>query len=465
MGDQERIEPRALLEKQQEDILQCPFPTVKERTNTLLRLKQMLIDHEAAFIEALVSDMRRPAFEAFSFEIALLLNEIEYVCRSLKRWARFERSYQFKFGYIEALRTKRSPYGSVLIISPWNYPLQLALMPAISALAAGNRCVIKPSEYAPATSELLHKVVSQTFPPELVSVITGDRQLAKQLTTLPWDLVFFTGSQETGKAVSQQAAEQLTPVILELGGKNACILDETGFSPETIREIVWGKFLNAGQTCIAPDTLFVHESVYERTLSEISAALLAFYGEFPNDSKDYARICHDRHFQKLLHVIAQGKVLYGGTYNADDLFIAPTVLTDIQPGSSIMQEEIFGPVLPVIPYTDLKSLLDQKVIQRDALVAYVFSKNKQHIEWMKNYMRSTTVSVNQVIHHGANPRVAFGGVGRSGHGSYHGKAGFLSFSYEKTDYNAYRYLHVSDKFPPYSDQDMRIVRKFRKWLL
>ncbi|WP_336785689.1 aldehyde dehydrogenase family protein [Paenibacillus sp. MMO-177] len=465
MGDQDSTALRALLEKQQEAIIQCQFPTVKERTNTLLRLKQMLIDHEAAFIEALVSDMKRPAFEAFAFEIALLLNEIEYVCKSLKQWARFERSYQFKFGYIEAVRKKRSPYGSVLIISPWNYPLQLALMPAISAIAAGNRCVIKPSEYAPATSELLQQVVSQTFPPEVLTVVTGDRHLAKQLTTMPFDLVFFTGSQETGKAVSQQAAEQHIPVILELGGKNACILDESGFSPEAIREIVWGKFLNAGQTCIAPDTLFVHESVYERTLSEVSSALLAFYGEFPSDSRDYGRICHDRHFQKLLHFFAQGKVRCGGAFDADDLFIAPTVLTDIQPESSIMQEEIFGPILPVIPFRDLKDLLDLKAIQRDALVAYMFSKNKQHIEWVKNYMRSTTVSVNQVIHHGANPRVAFGGVGRSGHGSYHGKAGFQSFSYEKTEYKAYRYFHVSDKFPPYSDQDMRIVHKFRKWLL
>lgn len=465
MGDHERIALRAILEKQHEAILQSSVPSVKERKNMLLRLRQMLIDHEAAFIKALVSDMRRPAFEAFSFEIALLLNEIDYVCRFLKKWDRPESSYHIKFGYIEAIRKKRSPYGSVLIISPWNYPLQLALMPAISAIATGNRCVIKPSEYAPATSELLKKVINQTFPPEVLTVVTGDMQTAKLLTTLPFDLIFFTGSQETGKAVSQQAAKQLIPVILELGGKNACILDETGFSPESIREIVWGKFLNAGQTCIAPDTLFVHESVYEKTLSEISAALLAFYGDIPKASKDYGRICHIRHFQKLLHFITQGNIRVGGAYDPDDLFIAPTVVTDIQPGSSILQDEIFGPILPVIPYTDLESLLCQKVIQRDALVTYMFSQNKQHIQLVEKYMRSTTISINQVIHHGANPRVAFGGVGHSGHGSYHGKAGFQSFGYEKTEYKAYRYLHVSDKFPPYSDKDMYIVQKFRKWLL
>lgn len=465
MVEKGSIALRALLEKQQDDILRRAVPSVNERRSMLLRLKQMLIDHEAEFIKALVSDMRRPAFEAFSFEIALLLNEIEHVCGALRKWTKPQRSYQFKFGYIEAIRAKRNPFGSVLIISPWNYPLQLALMPAISAIAAGNRCVIKPSEYAAATSELLQKVVSQTFPPEILSIVTGDGQIAKLLTTLPFDLIFFTGSGETGRAVSQQAAKQLIPVVLELGGKNACILDESGFSPEAIREIVWGKFLNAGQTCIAPDTLFVHEAIYERTLSEIGAALVEFYGDCPKDSRDYASISHARHFQKLLHFMEQGKVRQGGAYDADDLFISPTVITDIQPGSSILQEEIFGPILPVIPYRNLEALIDQKMIQRDALVAYMFSKNEQDIRRFETYMQSATVSVNQVIHHGANPRVAFGGVGRSGYGSYHGKAGFLSFSYAKTDYQAYRYLHVSDKFPPYSDQDMRIVHKFRKWLL
>ncbi|QTH43885.1 aldehyde dehydrogenase family protein [Cohnella sp. LGH] len=465
MAEQGRSVLQALLEKQQEAILQNAVPTVVERKKTLLQLKRMLVDHEAAWIKALVSDRRRPAFEAFSFEIALLLNEIDYVCRSLKGWMRSERSGHIKFGYIEAIRKKRSPYGSVLIISPWNYPLQLALMPAISAIAAGNRCVIKPSEYAPATSELLKKLISQTFAPEVLTVVTGDIDTAKQLTSLPFDLIFFTGSQETGKAVSEQAAKQLTPVIAELGGKNPCILDETGYSPGAIREIVWGKFLNAGQTCIAPDTLFVHESIYEKTLSEISAALLSFYGDHAKESKDYGRICNPGHFQKLLHVITQGEIRFGGECDAEDLFIAPTVLTDIPSGSSILLDEIFGPILPVIPYASLDSLLNQQVIQRDALVAYLFSKNKQHIRLVEKHMRSTTLSVNQVIQHGANPHVAFGGVGRSGHGSYHGKAGFQAFTYEKTAYNVYRYLHIPGKFPPYSDRNLQIVKKFRKWLL
>ncbi|MDI4647800.1 aldehyde dehydrogenase family protein [Cohnella hashimotonis] len=465
MDSQERDALQALLEKQQEAARMRPVPTVEERKDTLLRLKQMLLDHEAAFIAALVSDMRRPAFEAYSFEIALLLNEIEHVCGSLNKWTKAARSRPFKFGYMETIRTHRSPYGSVLIISPWNYPLQLALMPAIGAIAAGNRCVIKPSEYAPATGELLQQTIGQTFPPEVLTVVTGDAQTSRLLTSLPFDLIFFTGSQATGKAVSQQAAAQLTPVVMELGGKNACIMDASGYSPKAVREVVWGKFLNAGQTCIAPDTLFVHESVYEKTLAEIGSALNEFYGERPYESKDYARICHAGHFQKLQQLIEQGSIRFGGAIQAEDLFIAPTVLTDIPPGSSILGEEIFGPILPVIPYRDLEVLFEQRAVQRDALVAYLFSQDKEQIKRVQAYMRSTTVSVNQVIHHGANPRVAFGGVGRSGHGSYHGRAGFLAFSYAKTDYRAHRYLHVSDKFPPYSEQDLSIVRRFRKWLL
>lgn len=385
----------------------------------------------------------------------------------MEKWSKPNHSYYVKFGYVEVIERTSNPYGSVLIISPWNYPLQLSLMPAISAIAAGNCCVIKPSEYTPATSELLEKVVNQTFSSDQLVVVTGDAQMSKRLTILPFDLIFFTGSQQTGKAVLQQVSQQLTPpVILELGGKNPCIMDETGFSTAAIQEIVWGgKFLNAGQTCIAPDSLFVHVTIYEKVLSEISKSLLAFYGAHPADSDDYARICHRSHFQKLIDFMKQGDIWYGGEYDEDTLFIAPTVITDIEQGSSIMREEIFGPLLPVIPYTDLQSLLSENEIQRDALTAYMFSTNKSNIQIYKQHMRSTCVSVNQVIHHAANPHVAFGGIGgASGHSSYHGKAGFKACSYNRTNYRAFHYLHVPDKYPPYSDKDMNVVKKFENGL-
>lgn len=465
MPDNDSHSLKSLPERQREDLFSAGSPSLEARKKQLSRLKTMIVDHEEAFTRALHADLGKPAFESFSSEIAVLLNEIDHVCKHIAKWNRQSRSRYLKMGYVESIKRKRHPYGSVLIIGSWNYPLQLSLMPAIGAIAAGNRCVIKPSEHAPATAELLKKIINDAFPPEQLLVVTGDAQTASHLTAAPFDLIFFTGSGQTGKAVAEQAARQLTPVILELGGKNPCIIDETGFSKEAVREIVWGKFLNAGQTCIAPDTLFVHQSVYEKMLNEISAAVSAFYGEQPRESSDYGRICTDDHFQKVIEFIGQGDVRHGGSYDRSDRFIAPTVLTDIEPGSPILQEEIFGPVLPVIPYTDMRTLLSSGRIQRDALTGYIFSKNKDNIQLFKEHMRSSTISVNQVIHHAASPHIAFGGVGTSGYGAYHGKAGFLAFSYEKTEYRTHHYIHFQGKFPPYSDTNMKALKKLRKWLL
>ncbi|MDO3408301.1 aldehyde dehydrogenase family protein [Saccharibacillus sp. CPCC 101409] len=435
------------------------------RKKQLLKLKSILLEREKELTDALYADLGKPAFESFSSEIAVLLNEIDYVCRHLSNWNRSRKSRHLKLGYVEALRKKRHPYGSVLVIGSWNYPVQLTLMPVIGAIAGGNSCVVKPSEYAPASAELLKKIINRAFPPEQLHVVTGDGQTAGLLTSAPFDLIFFTGSGQTGKLVADQAAKRLTPVILELGGKNPCILDETGFSPAAVRDIVWGKFLNAGQTCIAPDTLFVHQSVYEQTLDEISAALSAFYGEQPQASGDYGRICTDAHFQKVVGFIGQGTVRRGGAHDRSDRFIAPTVLTDIEPGSSVLREEIFGPVLPVIPYADLETLLSGGSLQRDALTGYIFSTNKHRIQRFNEYMRSSTIGVNQVIHHAASPHISFGGVGQSGYGAYHGKAGFTAFSYEKTHVRTYHYLRFPGKFPPYSDRNLNALKKLRKWLL
>lgn len=465
MPDNESHVLKTLPERQREKLLSTGSPSIEVRKKQLLKLKTILLEREEAIIKALYSDLGKPAFESFSSEIAVLLNEIDYVCKHIAKWNRPVRSRHFKLGYVEALKKKRHPYGSVLIIGSWNYPVQLTLMPAIGAIAGGNFCVIKPSEHAPATAELLKEIINHAFPPEQLHVVTGDAQIASLLTSAPFDLIFFTGSGQTGKAVADQAAKQLTPVILELGGKNPCIIDETGFSKAAIREIVWGKFLNAGQTCITPDTLFVHHSIYEKTLDEISASVSAFYGEQPQASGDYGRICTDAHFQKMVEFIGQGNVRHGGAHDRFNRFIAPTVLTDIKPGSPILQEEIFGPVLPVIPYTDLKTLLSSGRLQRDTLTGYIFSKNRNQIQLFNEYMRSPTISVNQVIHHAASPHIAFGGIGRSGYGAYHGKAGFLAFSYEKTDYQTYHYLRFQGKFPPYSDRNMKALKKLRKWLL
>ncbi|PLR70701.1 aldehyde dehydrogenase family protein [Bacillus sp. UMB0728] len=465
MPDNDRHSLESLPERQREDLFSEGSPSLEARKKLLSKLKSMIVENEEAFIKALHADLGKPAFESFSSEIAVLLNEIDHVCKHIAKWNRESRSRYLKLGYVEAVKKKRQPFGSVLIIGSWNYPLQLSLMPAIGALAAGNRCVIKPSEHAPETAELLKEIINDAFPPEQLLVVTGDAQTASLLTAAPFDLIFFTGSSQTGKAVAEQAARQLTPVILELGGKNPCIIDESGFSKEAIREIVWGKFLNAGQTCIAPDTLFIQESIFEKTLNEISASISAFYGEHPQANGDYGRICTDAHFEKVVDFIRQGDVRHGGGHDRSERFIAPTVVADIKPGSPILEEEIFGPVLPVIPYSNMRTLLSSGSIQRDALTGYIFSKNKEDIQLFEKHMRSPTISVNQVIHHAASPHIAFGGVGRSGYGAYHGKAGFLAFSYEKTEYKTWHYIHFQGKFPPYSDTNMKALKKLRKWLL
>ncbi|OWA34169.1 aldehyde dehydrogenase family protein [Saccharibacillus sp. O16] len=455
----------ALPQKQREERLAQGIPSSEIRKKQLLKLKRLLTEREQELADALHADLGKPAFESFSSEIAVLLNEIDYVCKHLAGWNRPQRSRQLKLGVIEVFRKKRQPYGSVLVIGSWNYPIQLTLMPVIGAIAGGNSCVIKPSEYAPASAKLLEEIINQAFPPDQLLVVNGDAQVASRLTSASFDLIFFTGSTRTGRLVADQAAKRLTPTILELGGKNPCILDETGFSSAAVRDIVWGKFLNAGQTCIAPDTLFVHQSIYEQTLSEIAAALSAFYGERPQASRDYGRICTDAHFDKLAEWIGHGTVRFGGEHDRSDRFIAPTVLTDMQPGSPILEEEIFGPVLPVIPYADFETLLSGGDLQCDALTGYLFSTNKLRIQRFDDYMRSSTVSVNQVIHHAASPHIAFGGVGRSGYGAYHGRAGFLAFSYEKTNVRTYHYLRFPGKFPPYSDRNLNALKKLRKRLL
>ncbi len=438
--------------------------SVSERKKILNHLKLMLIEREEDLLKALKIDLRKSNFEAYASEFAVLLNEIDYVLKHLNKWRKEKRSYRFKIGTIEKVRTRREAFGTVLIISPWNYPLQLALMPVISAISAGNPCVIKPSEHAPATGKVLEEIIDQYFIPEKLIVITGDAEIAKQLIDLPFNLLFFTGSEEVGNLVYQQAATQQMPVIMELGGKNPCIIDETGFSDAYIEEIVWGKFLNAGQTCIAPDTLFVHESIYEQTLKVLKEKITQFYGEDSRQSLDYGRLVHENHYNRLENFLTEGSIYYGGKTNQEDLFIEPTLLVDVNPESYLMKEEIFGPILPVIPYTDLNELLESGDLQNDALVVYLFSKKTETLNLLNDYMKST-ISMNQVIQHVTNPNVAFGGVGRSGFGAYHGKAGFKACSYERANVKPYTYKHLDNKYPPYDDKDLPILKRLRKWII
>ena len=437
--------------------------SITRRKQLLQRLKRMLAENETVFLQALQEDLGKPRMEGYASEIAVLLNEIDYMLGRLDKWARPRKKYELKIGYVAQVIKRPVPYGKVLVISPWNYPLQLALLPAVNAIAAGNSCVIKPSEYAPATGELLKKAIHTHFPEKEIGVLTGHAATAQELIASGFDLIIFTGSAQVGRKVYEQAAATLTPAIMELGGKNACILDESAFTKEHIRDIVWGKFLNAGQTCIAPDTLYVPASIYGEVVEMVKEVLVGFYGEAPDAGGDFGRLVNDAHFRRVHALLSQGTLVHGGRADASRRFISPTVLVDVEESSDVMKEEIFGPVLPIAPYADLEGLLASDLIQKDALTTYLFTKKTEQMDLLRRKVKGM-VSVNKVIHHAGSSQVPFGGIGSSGFGAYHGEAGFFACSHLQTEYRVFNYKYMNAKYPPYSEKALAWVKRLRKWL-
>lgn len=434
------------------------------RFGLLKQVKKMLQEHEGAWLDSLRKDLKKPPVEAYASEIGVLLNEIDETTKHLVDWMQPKTKHRLLLTGLEEVKIIKKPYGSVLVIAPWNYPLQLALMPVIGALAAGNGVVLKPSEFAKETSQLLAKLVPLYFREEELKVIEGDAKVAEQLTALEWDFVFFTGSVQTGKKVYKAAATHLTPVLLELGGKNPLILDETGLNDEAIQQIVWGKFLNAGQSCIAPDTVYVPQSIYEEVLKRLSKQIQAFYGKNPSQSEDYGRIIHEKQFKKVASFLKDGKVYSGGATDKENLYISPTLLVDTKPGSRVTTEEIFGPILPVVPYASLECLLDELSHLSAPLVTYVFSKKQEVADEVDQKLESGALSQNQVIFHSTSPNLPFGGKGNSGLGRYHGQASFDAFSVEKPHYSKKTSVSFSKQYPPYSKIALEALRKFRKYI-
>lgn len=444
--------------------LSKPDP-LEERRHSLKRMKQMLLHHESEWTNALISDLGKSEMEAFASEIAVLLNETDNMLHNMEKWLQPSRATTFSLGMLERTSENRLPYGSVLVLAPWNYPLQLSLMPVIGALAAGNSCVLKPSEFAPATSKLLKKLVGRYFPIERVAVIEGDAAVARTLTSMHWDFLFFTGSSAVGQKVYEAAATHVTPVLLELGGKNICVVDESGMNPETVRNIIWGKYFNAGQTCVSFDTVYVPEESLDFFLKEAKKQLRHFYGEEPFLSSDFGRIITQEHAARIQAYMKEGDVQVGGSVHIEERYVAPTILTNPHPDSAVLQEEVFGPVLVVIPYEEYEALLKDVGNQNQSLVSYLFSTNKQHICYFKNYMQSGTISINQVVRFAGNDRIPFGGVGTSGFGRYHGKESIYSFSYVQPHLEYHPILPTSFMYPPYSPVVIKGLKWFRKQLM
>lgn len=400
------------------------------RETQLKRLLQWMETHEDRILAALHEDLGKSPLEAYGSEVLTVKLEIRHFLKHLRSWSRRERVSPPWFLFPAQAWIQREPFGVVLILSPWNYPLYLTLMPLIAAVAAGNTVVIKPSEFTPHSTNVLAEMC-QSLEPGLASVVTGDGSAAQALLEQPFDFIFFTGGGAVGKKVAICAAEKGVPCVLELGGKNLCLIDASAPLRLTARRLVWGKFLNAGQTCLAPDYVRVHRSVYEPLLREIGLAIQDFYGENPLESAELGRLIHERHFDRLRSFLSEGKIAHGGRCDPARLRMEPTILTDVPPEAPVMQEEIFGPVLPVLPYDDLDAVLEELRNKPASLALYLHTRSRDVETKVLSHTRSGSVCLNDHVLQSTVPDLPFGGLGESGTGSYHGRSGFETFSHRR----------------------------------
>ena len=425
--------------------------SVEFRLEMLKKLYTAVKNHEAELESALKADLGKSHFEGFMCEIGLVLSEISYMIRHTKKFAS-ERVVRTPLAQFASRSYKKpSPYGNALIMSPWNYPLLLTLDPLADAIAAGNTAIIKPSAYSPATSAMIEKLIAECFDPQYVAVVTGGRKENASLLEKKFDLVFFTGSAAVGKEVLRHTAETLTPAVLELGGKSPCIVDETAKIPLAAKRIVFGKFLNCGQTCVAPDYLLCHRSMKDQLLQEICKQVEKQYGAFPLDNPNYGKIINEKHFQRIRGLIDPSKVVLGGQSNPDSLQIAPTVMDHVTWDDAVMQEEIFGPILPILTFDHLNEVYALLAKRPKPLALYFFSEDKQRIREVTERCTYGGGCVNDTIIHLATSEMGFGGVGESGMGSYHGKEGFDAFSHTKSIVDKKTWMDLPMRYQPYQN--------------
>ncbi len=415
-------------------------------------LRREIADNREDILTALQQDLSKSAYEGYLTEVGIVLDEIRFVRKRLTRWARPRRVRTNLFLVPASSYRYAEPYGVVLIIAPWNYPFQLVMGPLIGAMAAGNCAVIKPSEFAPNTSRVIAKLISRNFDPAYIAACEGHAEVSQALLDQPFDYVFFTGSVAVGKLVMQAAARRLTPVTLELGGKSPCIVDRDIELKITARRIVSGKFINAGQTCIAPDYLLVHHEIKDRLIECIKDSIHDFFGDDPKLSPDYPRIVNEKHFQRLVGLMQFGSVIVGGQSDLQNLYIAPTVIDEVSWGDPIMENEIFGPILPVLSYENLQETIAQIKKLPRPLALYSFSNNRQLNETILADLSFGGGCINDTLLHFANPHLPFGGVGNSGIGSYHGQKSFETFSHRKSILKRSFRLDAPLRYPPYGNK-------------
>lgn len=435
---------------------------VEFRIEQLKKLRQAIVENEAKIEQALYNDLRKSKFEAHGTEIGIVMAEIDHTLSNIRSWAKPQKVGTPLLHFKASSEIYSDPYGVVFIISPWNYPFQLLLAPLVGAIAAGNCIVLKPSEVAPHTSAVITELISKIFAPEYIVSIEGDAQVTQELLKNKFDYIFFTGGTEVGRIIYQAAAKFLTPVTLELGGKSPCIVDEDIHLEYAAKRIAWGKFINCGQTCIAPDYLLVNRKIKSKLVDALGQTLKEFYGEDPSKSPDYPRIINNKHFNRIKKYLSSGKVLLGGESTEADKYIAPTVIDSVTADSLVMQEEIFGPVLPIIEYDKIEDAIKFINERPKPLALYIFSKNNAVVEQVLTQTSSGGSCVNDTVMHVSNSNLGFGGVGESGIGAYHGKLSFDTFSHKKGVFIKSNLLDIKLKYPPYSGE---IKFKLIKWMM
>jgi len=402
------------------------------RRTQLHQLHNALVAHEPALLAALHADLRKSAYEAYTAEIGFVLSEIRYARRHLAAWMRPQRRRAPLLAWPARGLVRPEPYGVALIIGPWNYPLQLLLSPLVGALAAGNCAVLKPSEFAPHTAAAIAKLIGATFPEENVAVVLGERETAEALLRERFDSIFFTGSTGVGRAVMAAAARHLTPVTLELGGKCPCLVCADAPVDVAARRVAWGKFMNAGQTCVAPDFVLVDRRLHSGLVAALKRAIQQFYGDDPQKSADYGRIINRNHLDRLTAFLGNGQIAHGGQHDASNLYLAPTLLTGVAADAPVMQEEIFGPILPVLEFDKLDDALALLRNRPTPLALYLFTKDRTTQERVFAATRSGGVCVNDTVTHILGKDLPFGGLGESGLGVYHGRASFDCFTHRRS---------------------------------
>lgn len=433
------------------------------RINELKKLKKIIKENEEKILQALKRDLGKSNFEAYATEVGIIYDEINLHIKNVRKWAKREKRNSPIVHYPSKSYVYKEPYGVTLIIGPFNYPFQLVIAPLIGAISAGNTAIIKPSENTINTAKLLEKIINNNFDKGYISVVNplGGKDVVSYLLDLPFDYIFFTGSVRVGKIVMEKSSKNLTPVTLELGGKSPCIVDNDANMNLAAKRIVWGKFLNAGQTCVAPDYLFIHKNIKDEFLKALVKEIKIQFGENIKKSPDYPRVVNAITLDRLYNYLKDGEIYFGGEIDKETLYMQPTILTNVKLESLVMTDEIFGPILPVIEFNDLNEIISIINKREKPLALYYFSESKKKIEYIIERTSAGGVTINDTIIHVANGNLPFGGVGPSGLGKYHGKDSFNTFTHTKSVMKRGTFIEFKIRFAPYNDR-IKLLRKVMK---